>query len=94
MVNNTGHPPKGDLLGLEDASRQAGVEMLLLNVIRIMRRVTPVMRRQGGGAVVNISSYAAAMPECSGCRLRPCAVPRSARSRGFMPNVMRLTDSA
>jgi NAD(P)-dependent dehydrogenase (short-subunit alcohol dehydrogenase family) len=65
VVNNTGHPPKGDLLALEDASWQTGFEMLLLNVIRIMRRVTPVMRRQGGGAVVNISSYAAAMPEQS-----------------------------
>ncbi|MBL0421527.1 SDR family oxidoreductase [Ramlibacter sp. AW1] len=65
VVNNTGHPPKGDLLALDDASWQAGLEMLLLNVIRMMRKVTPVMQRQGGGAVVNISSYAAAMPEQS-----------------------------
>ncbi|TFY97490.1 SDR family oxidoreductase [Ramlibacter rhizophilus] len=65
VVNNTGHPPKGDLLALDDASWQAGLDMLLLNVIRTMRKVTPIMQRQGGGAVVNISSYAAAMPEQS-----------------------------
>lgn len=63
VVNNTGHPPKGDLLALDDASWQAGLDMLLLNVIRLMRKVTPILQGQGGGAVVNISSYAAAMPE-------------------------------
>jgi NAD(P)-dependent dehydrogenase (short-subunit alcohol dehydrogenase family) len=39
--------------------------MVMLNVIRIMRLVTPIMRRQGGGAVVNLSSYAAMEPEAA-----------------------------
>lgn len=63
VVNNTGHPPKGDLLALDDASWQAGMDMLLLNVVRMMRKVTPILQAQGGGSVVNISSYAADMPE-------------------------------
>lgn len=63
VVNNTGHPPKGDLLALDDASWQTGMDMLLLNVVRMMRKVTPILQAQGGGSVVNISSYAADMPE-------------------------------
>ncbi len=63
VVNNTGHPPKGDILELDDQAWQVGFELILLNVIRMMRLVTPVMLRQGGGAVVNISSFAARAPE-------------------------------
>jgi NAD(P)-dependent dehydrogenase (short-subunit alcohol dehydrogenase family) len=65
VVNNTGHPPKGDLLALDDASWHTGLDMLLLNVIRMMRHVTPIMEAQGGGAIVNISSFAAVAPEQS-----------------------------
>ncbi|HTR05107.1 MAG TPA: SDR family oxidoreductase [Paraburkholderia sp.] len=63
VVNNTGHPPKGDLLALDDANWHAGLDVILLNVVRMMRRVTPIMQAQGGGAVVNISSFAAVAPE-------------------------------
>ena len=63
VVNNTGHPPKGALLEISDADWHKGLDMVMLNVIRIMRLVTPVMTRQGGGAIVNLSSYAAMEPE-------------------------------
>jgi NAD(P)-dependent dehydrogenase (short-subunit alcohol dehydrogenase family) len=63
VVNNTGHPPKGKLLEIPDADWHAGLDMILLNVIRIARLVTPVMQRQGGGAFVNLSTYAAFEPE-------------------------------
>ncbi len=63
VVNNTGHPPKGKLLEIPDADWHVGLDMILLNVIRLARLVTPVMRRQGGGAFVNLSSYAALEPE-------------------------------
>jgi NAD(P)-dependent dehydrogenase (short-subunit alcohol dehydrogenase family) len=63
VVNNTGHPPKGDLLALDDAQWHTGLDLLILNVLRMMRKVTPIMQRQGGGAIVNISSFAAVMPE-------------------------------
>ena len=63
VVNNTGHPPKGDLLELDDQAWHTGLDMVLLNVVRLMRRVTPIMLRQGGGAVVNMSSFAARAPE-------------------------------
>lgn len=63
VVNNTGHPPKGELLKIADEEWHAGLDLLILNVARMMRRVTPIMQAQGGGAVVNISSFAAVSPE-------------------------------
>ncbi|MBN9518876.1 SDR family oxidoreductase [bacterium] len=61
VVNNTGHAPKGDLLGLTDADWQAGFDLLYLNVVRVARLVTPALLAQGG-AVVNISSFGAVEP--------------------------------
>lgn len=63
VVNNTGHPPKGALLAITDAEWRTGLDMLLLNVVRMARLVTPAMRAQGGGAFVNISSFAAIEPD-------------------------------
>jgi len=63
VVNNTGHPPKGDLLAIEDDKWHEGLDLIVLNVARVLRRVTPVFLKQGGGAVVNISSFAADAPE-------------------------------
>jgi NAD(P)-dependent dehydrogenase (short-subunit alcohol dehydrogenase family) len=62
VVNNTGHPPKGDLLELSDEQWRAGMDMVFLNVVRMTRLVTPVMVRQGGGAIVNISTLGAVQP--------------------------------
>jgi NAD(P)-dependent dehydrogenase (short-subunit alcohol dehydrogenase family) len=62
IVNNTGHPKKGPLLELSDADWHAGLDLLLLNVVRMVRLVTPVMQAQGGGAIVNISTFAAFEP--------------------------------
>lgn len=63
VVNNTGHPSKGDLLAIDDAKWHEGLDLIVLNVVRVLRRVTPVFLQQGGGAVVNISSFAADAPE-------------------------------
>jgi NAD(P)-dependent dehydrogenase (short-subunit alcohol dehydrogenase family) len=63
VVNNTGNPPKGPLLDLSDGDWHAGLDMLVLNVVRIARLVTPAMRAQGGGAFVNISTFAAYEPD-------------------------------
>ena len=64
VVNNTGHPPKGDLLSISDADWHLGMDLLLLNVVRMARLVTPIMERQSsGGSIVNISTYAAFEPD-------------------------------
>jgi NAD(P)-dependent dehydrogenase (short-subunit alcohol dehydrogenase family) len=62
VVNNTGHPPKGELLAIPDSDWHAGLDMLFLNVVRMARLVTPIMERAGGGAIVNISTFGAVEP--------------------------------
>lgn len=56
LVNSAGHGPKGALLEISDADWQRGMDAYLLNVVRPTRLVVPAMQRQGGGAIVNISS--------------------------------------
>jgi len=63
VVNNTGHPAQGALLEIGDDAWYDGLDLLLLNVVRMARLVTPVMARQGGGAIVNISTYVAEQPD-------------------------------
>ena len=63
VVNNTGHPAKGELFQLSDADWQQGFELIMASVIRLARLVMPVMERQKHGAFLNISSYAAKRPE-------------------------------
>lgn len=65
VVNSAGHGPKGALLEISDDDWQRGMEFYLLNVVRLARLVTPVMRRQGRGAIVNISTYALFEPEAA-----------------------------
>jgi NAD(P)-dependent dehydrogenase (short-subunit alcohol dehydrogenase family) len=62
LVNNTGHPPKGDLLTISDKEWQDGMDIVLLNVIRLARLVAPIMKNLGGGSIINISTYAALEP--------------------------------
>ena len=65
VVNHTGHPPKGPLLEIADSDWHLGLDMLLLNVTRMARLVTPIMIQQGGGAFVNISTAPLFEPEPS-----------------------------
>ena len=63
LINSAGHGPKGPVLELSDEDWHKGMEVYLLNVIRPVRLVTPIMERQGKGAIVNISTYAAFEPD-------------------------------
>ena len=65
VVSSAGHGPKGPVLEISDEDWQRGMEVYLLNVVRIARMVTPQMQRQGGGAFVNISTYATFEPEAT-----------------------------
>lgn len=62
VVNNTGHPPKGALLEISDDDWHVGLDLVVLNVVRMARLVTPQMAAQGGGAIVNISATGAIEP--------------------------------
>jgi len=65
VLNNTGHPPKGTLLELTNNDWQAGSDLVLMNVIKMARIVTPILQKQGGGAIINISTFAAFEPSLS-----------------------------
>ena len=63
LVNSAGHGPKGDVLEISDEDWHRGMEVYLLNVIRPVRLVTPIMQAQGGGSIINISTFAAFEPD-------------------------------
>ncbi|MGB7873542.1 MAG: SDR family oxidoreductase [Anaerolineales bacterium] len=65
VVNNTGHPPKGDILAISDDDWHQGLELLILNVVRMARLVTPIFEKQGSGAIVNISTFSAFEPDAA-----------------------------
>lgn len=62
VVNNTGHPPKGDLLEIADTDWHFALDLILMSVVRLARHVTPIMQEQGGGALVNITAFGAVEP--------------------------------
>jgi NAD(P)-dependent dehydrogenase (short-subunit alcohol dehydrogenase family) len=63
LVNSAGHGPRAPLLELSDDDWHLGMEVYFLNVVRAARLVTPVMQQQKGGAIINISSFAAFEPD-------------------------------
>jgi NAD(P)-dependent dehydrogenase (short-subunit alcohol dehydrogenase family) len=62
VLNSTGHPPSGDILDLTDEEWHEALDLVLLNVVRTARLVTPTMASQGAGAIINISTYSAFEP--------------------------------
>jgi Dehydrogenases with different specificities (related to short-chain alcohol dehydrogenases) len=56
LVNSAGHGPRAPILELSDDDWQRGMETYFLNVVRAARLVTPLMQKQGGGSIINISS--------------------------------------
>ncbi|MEM6523901.1 MAG: SDR family oxidoreductase [Bacteroidota bacterium] len=65
VVNNTGHPAKGPLLNITEEEWHQGLDLVLLNVVKMASLVVPIMENQGSGAFVNISTFAAFEPSLS-----------------------------
>lgn len=65
VVNNTGHSAKGELLALTDEDWHEGMDLLLMNVIRMSRLVTPLFEQNYGGSIINISTFGAKEPSLS-----------------------------
>ena len=63
LINSAGHGPKGPVLEISDDDWHLGVEYYLMNAVRPTRLVTPVMQAGGGGAIINISTFAAFEPD-------------------------------
>ncbi len=56
LVNNVGYAQSGAIEENSIAEVQAQLDINLLGVLRMLKAVLPVMRRQGGGRVINVSS--------------------------------------
>ncbi|MEO0976676.1 MAG: SDR family oxidoreductase [Pseudomonadota bacterium] len=63
LVNSAGHGPKGDILEISDEDWHRGMDYYLMNVIRPSRLVAPIMAEQGGGTILNISTFAVFEPD-------------------------------
>ena len=63
VVSSAGHGPKGPVLDISDEDWHVGMDVYLMNVVRVAKLVTPIMQSQGSGAFVNISTYATFEPE-------------------------------
>ncbi|NOC43841.1 MULTISPECIES: SDR family oxidoreductase [unclassified Ruegeria] len=63
LVNSAGHGPRAPILELTDEDWHTGMDVYFLNAVRPTRLVTPIMQAQGGGSIINISTFAAFEPD-------------------------------
>ena len=63
LVNSAGHGPRAPILEIGDDDWHQGMEVYFMSAVRPTRLVTPIMEAQGGGAIVNISTFAAFEPD-------------------------------
>jgi 3-oxoacyl-[acyl-carrier protein] reductase len=56
LVNNSGGPPRGAAVGLDDDAVERAVELLLLSVVRLTNLCLPQLERSGRGRIINIAS--------------------------------------
>jgi NAD(P)-dependent dehydrogenase (short-subunit alcohol dehydrogenase family) len=54
LVNSAGVAPGGSIEELSDDDWERGISLKLLGLVRCTRAAIPVMRKQGGGRVVNV----------------------------------------
>lgn len=74
LVANTGHVPYGGLEDLDEASWYEAFDLILMSAVRLARLTVPIMRRQGAGDMVFITS----------------AVVREPATRLLLSNVLRV----
>ena len=62
VLIHVGGPPKGDLLNISEDDWDKAHAMVLKPVIHVSKIVTPIMQKQGGGSIVNITTFSAFEP--------------------------------
>ena len=82
LVNSAGHGPRGPVFDLSDDDWQRGMEVYFLSAVRPTRLVAPIMQKQRGGSIINISSFAAFEPDA--------AFPTSAVFRAGLASFVKL----
>jgi 3-oxoacyl-[acyl-carrier protein] reductase len=56
LVNNSGGPPRGPALDVDDESLEAAVALLLVSAVRLTNLCLPHLRKSPAGRVINIES--------------------------------------
>jgi len=75
LVNNAGTSAAAPFEQVDDAAWQADVDLKLMAAVRFCRLVIPIMRRRGGGRIVNVTTVGGKAPAP---RALPTTVTRAA----------------
>lgn len=62
LVSNSGGPPPGRFLELDDGAWQAALDLLLLSAVRLARAVLPEMQTRGWGRLLFVTSGSVKQP--------------------------------
>jgi 3-oxoacyl-[acyl-carrier protein] reductase len=62
LVTNTGGPPSGPFMSIDEHAWADAIDSLLLSVVRLCRAAIPHMKARGGGRIINITSISVKQP--------------------------------
>jgi 3-oxoacyl-[acyl-carrier protein] reductase len=62
LVTNTGGPPSGPFMAIDEQTWLNAIDSLLLSVVRLCRAAIPHMQARGGGRIINITSISVKQP--------------------------------
>lgn len=62
LVNNAGGPPSADFLDIDEALWEKGFRLNLLSTILMTREAVPVMKANGWGRIINMTSISVKQP--------------------------------
>lgn len=62
LVTNTGGPPSGAFMSIDERAWLEAIDSLLLSVVRLCRGAIPHLQARGGGRIINITSISVKQP--------------------------------
>jgi 3-oxoacyl-[acyl-carrier protein] reductase len=62
LVTNTGGPPSGPFMTLDEQVWTEAIDSLLLSVVRLCRAAIPHLQARGGGRIINVTSISVKQP--------------------------------
>jgi 3-oxoacyl-[acyl-carrier protein] reductase len=75
LVNNAGTSAAAALEATDDETWQHDIDLKLMAAVRLCRKVVPVMRKRGGGSIINATTVGGKAPRPNGL---PTSVTRAA----------------